>query len=164
MPAALPKRSQTRQSDSAGGTMPNHFGNKPTVASFGRALAAASGGMVLRRRLGQRASSLQFLNTLSGLTRATALFITHAAYLVARSLSRHLRPVGDASQWKVVVTSDHGQQVQRSPRPCQGITDDSGAQMVGQYLNNYNVVLACNAARERADDMDGCIDASYLGR
>ena len=88
--------------------MPNHFGNMPTVASLGRALAAVSGGMVLRRRLGQRGSSLQFLNTLSGLTRATAFFITHAAYLVARSLSRYLRPVGDVSQWKVVVLPADG--------------------------------------------------------
>ena len=86
--------------------MVNQFGKRPTVASLGRALAAATGGMVLRRGLGQRRSSLQFLNNLNGLVRATAFFITHSAYLVARSLSRQLRPVGDVSQWKVVVTSD----------------------------------------------------------
>ena len=103
---------------------------------------------MLRRRLGQWRSSLQFLNTVSGLVRATAFFIVHTAYLVARSLSRQLRPVGDVSQWKVVVTSDR-----------EG--DQRIVELVGQYLNNYNVVAAYNTARGRTDDMDSFIDTCH---
>ena len=35
------------------------------------------------------------------------------------------------------------------------------AKLVSQYLNNYNVVVAYNASRERADNMDSFIDTWY---